>query len=66
MGQSQNAHNVAPPKKMRLPKLLLLAAVRAKDPTATELREYADLFRCGPVKLGDRLATVKASQYLDT
>ena len=45
---------------MRLPKLLLLlAAVRAKDPTATELKEYADLFRCGAVKLGDRLATVK-------
>ena len=44
---------------MRLPKLLLLAAVRAKDPTATELKEYADLFRCGSVKLGDQLATVK-------
>ena len=44
---------------MRLPKLLLLAAVRAKDPTATELKEYADLFRCGSVKLGDELATVK-------
>ena len=39
--------------------LLLLAAVRAKDPTATELREYADLFRCGPVKLGGKLETVK-------
>ena len=51
---------------MLLPKLLLLAAVRAKDPTATELREYADLFRCGPVKLGDRLATVKASQCGDS
>ena len=51
MGQSQNAHNVA--KKMLL--LLLLAAVRAKDPTAAELKEYADLFRCGAVKLGDQL-----------
>ena len=45
---------------MLLPKLLLLAATtRAKDPTATELREYAELFRCGSVKLGDKLATVK-------
>ena len=52
---------------MRLPKLLLLlAAVRAKDPAATELQEYADLFRCGSVKLGDQLATVKAGQCGDS
>mgnify|MGYP003307476124 CR=1 FL=1 len=46
---------------MLLPKLLplLAATTSAKDPTATELKEYADLFRCGSVKLGDQLATVK-------
>ena len=38
---------------------LLAATTRAKDPTATELREYAELFRCGSVKLGGQLATVK-------
>ena len=46
--------------------LLLAATTRAKDPTATELREYADLFRCGSVKLGDQLATVKAGQCGDS
>ncbi len=46
--------------------LLLLAAVSAKDPTATELKEYADLFRCGSVKLGGQLATVKAGQCGDS
>ena len=46
--------------------LLLAASTRAKDPTATELKEYADLFRCGSVKLGDQLATLKAGQCGDS